>query len=176
MRTIFLIGPRASGKTSLGRILAERLGAVFCDTDAMVVARLGRSVAEHVAVYGWESFRDAETEVLKQAESACGVAACGGGIVLRRENRELLARGVVLYLAADPEVLAGRLQADPLEAQRPSLTGKDVVEEVRDVLAQRENLYREAAHLVLDAGAGLDALADEALERLAVLGADTEET
>jgi shikimate kinase len=169
-RPIFLVGPRASGKTSLGRILAERLDILFLDTDDLAVTLLGQSIADHVAVRGWDSFRAIETRALNQAAALAGkdggVIACGGGIVLKPENRAVLARGQVAYLCADPEILARRLASDPLEAQRPSLTGGTVIDEVRDVLARREPLYRQTADVVLDAGLPLEELVERACERL----------
>lgn len=154
MRHVFLIGGRASGKTTLGRLLAERLGAEFADTDERVVQALGMSIADYVSREGWEAFRDRETEAL---EAVCAepplVVACGGGLVLRPRNRELLRTGLTIYLHAPAGVLAARLAADPNEAQRPSLTGKGLLEEIGEVLAAREPLYREAACVVLDADA-----------------------
>jgi shikimate kinase len=171
-RPIFLVGPRASGKTSLGRILAERLDILFLDTDDLAVTLLGRSIADHVAVRGWDSFRAIETRALHQAAILAGkdggLIACGGGIVLAPENRAVLAGGRVAYLRADPAILARRLANDPLKSQRPSLTDKSAIEEVRDVLAQREPLYQQSADIVLDAGLPLEELAALACERLGI--------
>ena len=169
---IYLVGPRACGKTTAGRLLAERLGREFVDTDELLVARFGGSIAEFVAAHGWEAFRDEESAVLEllAANAAAGaragmlVVSCGGGIVLRSRNREILTAGRTLYLHAAPEVLAARLTADPLEAQRPSLTGKSATEEVREVLASREPRYREVARAVLDGCAPLEAVVRQAME------------
>lgn len=162
-RSVFLIGPRASGKTTLGRALAADLEAGFVDTDALLVQRLGRSVAEFVAARGWEAFRDEETRVLEAVARTPGrVVACGGGIVLRPRNRELLAEGETLYLRADPAVLADRLARDPAEAQRPSLTGRPLLDEIAEVLAARAPLYESCARAVLDASLPLDRLLEAA--------------
>lgn len=149
-RTIFLIGPRACGKTSVGRGLAERLGLDFVDTDHRLVAEVGMEIADYVEAVGWDGFRDKESEVLRAvaAEEPC-VVGCGGGIVLREVNRDVLRTGVTLYLKADPEELARRLMCDPNEAQRPSLTGKSIVDEVRDVLSERAPLYEGCADVIL---------------------------
>jgi len=152
-RNIFLIGPRACGKTSIGRMLADRLGLDFVDTDHELVASVGMEIADYVAANGWDAFRDKETEILERvAAVSVRVVGCGGGIVLRERNREVLRTGVTLYLKTAPEELARRLMNDPNEAQRPSLTDKGIEEEVREILAQREPLYAGAADVVLPQG------------------------
>jgi shikimate kinase len=158
---VFLVGPRASGKTSLGRMLAGRLGRPFTDADEAVVGALGASIADFVAASGWRRFRDKETAVLRRLCRQGGqVVACGGGVVLRAANRRLLGSGIVISLRADPLVLAGRLAKDPNAAQRPSLTGRPLLDEVAEVVAAREPLYTACADLVLPAGAELAALVE----------------
>ncbi|MFH1912699.1 MAG: shikimate kinase AroL [Pseudomonadota bacterium] len=168
-KTIFLIGPRGCGKTSVGRALARRLGCGFEDTDHMVVEAVGCEIADSVAEHGWDAFRDRETEALKRAAALPGVVGCGGGIVLREGNRAILRTGVVLYLQTSVETLTARLTRNPNEAQRPSLTGKSLADEVREVLAARAPLYEACADIVLPEGP-LDAVVDRAvgeLDRLA---------
>lgn len=156
---IYLIGARACGKTTLGRRLAARLKRPFVDTDSRVRQRTGKTVAELVEAGGWEAFREAESLALAEVAVFTGqVVSCGGGIVLRQDNRDLLASGIVLYLNAPAEVLAERLGRNPLAAQRPSLTGAGIADEVRQVLSERGPLYLACAHAVLPA--------DEPLERL----------
>ncbi len=164
---IYLIGARASGKTTLGRRLAAKLKRPFVDTDQRVLLRTGRTVAEIVAAGGWEAFREAETLALSEVAVFTGqVVSCGGGIVLAQENCELLAGGRVFYLQAPAGVLAERLEHSPGQAQRPSLTGADIASEVRQVLAQREALYLGCAHVVLRADQPLEALVDEAMAEI----------
>lgn len=149
-RNIFLIGPRACGKTCVGRKLADKLGLEFVDTDHALVASVGMEIADYVEQNGWDAFRDRETETLELvAGEGVRVVGCGGGIVLREANRETLKSGIVLYLKTDPEELARRLMNDPNEAQRPSLTGKSIVEEVREVLTERASLYEGCADIIL---------------------------
>lgn len=170
-RNIYLIGARASGKTTLGRKLAARLRRPFVDTDARVRLRTGKSVAELVDAGGWEAFREAESVALAEVAMFSGqVVSCGGGIVLREENRARLSGGIVLYLKASPEALAERLLRNPLEAQRPSLTGCGVAEEIARVLAERGAVYLSCAHAVLPAEAPLEDLLDLALAEVARLG------
>ena len=152
-RHVFFIGARACGKTSVGRRAAEALEAHFVDTDHELVEGVGLEISDYVERNGWDAFRDRETETLERIVSGppC-VVGCGGGLVLRRRNRKLLAQGFVLYLEASVDVLAARLASDPLEAQRPSLTGKSIVDEVAEVLEARRPLYLEAADVVLQDG------------------------
>ena len=149
-KNVYFIGPRASGKTSIGREVARKLGREFVDTDDLVVEAKGMSIAEYVESRGWEAFRDAEEAVLEElGHRENMVVACGGGVVMRAHNREILARGTVVYLKVKPEILAARLARDPQAAQRPSLTGRSIDEEVRQVLAERQSLYLACANLVV---------------------------
>lgn len=151
---ILLIGPRGSGKTTVGRALAARLGWAFADADEHVEAAAGRSIAAIFAVEGEGGFRDREAAALAEL---CGrtnhVVATGGGAVLRPANRELLCRaGFVVWLDVTPETAWRRLQADPTTAaRRPNLTASGGLDEVRALIAAREPLYREAAHFRLPA-------------------------
>ncbi len=150
---VYLIGYRCTGKSSVGRILARRLGWPFVDTDRRVVARAGRPVADIVARGGWPAFRELERTVMR--ETAAGdrqVVATGGGVPCDRENRRLMAgSGTVVWLRAAPAVIAARLAADTAGAdQRPALDGGDALSEVAGILSRREPLYRGAAHLAVD--------------------------
>ena len=162
MQAIFLIGARASGKTTFGRVLAEALHCNFVDTDVYMQNKWGETVADVVAREGWEGFRNREETVLHEVACPDTVIATGGGMVLRPANRLFMREnGTVFYLYARPEVLAARLEAAPNAGQRPSLTGKPIVEEVAAVLTEREPLYRETASYVLNAEGTLqDALAE----------------
>ena len=161
---IFLIGPRGSGKTSLGSVLARELGFSFADTDDLIRAEAGLDVAGIVAAEGWEGFRRRESEALRAAARLQSVTATGGGMVVDPANRVFMrASGLVVYLRVPLEELHRRLTVDLKPGQRPSLTGKDPLEELAAVLAEREPLYREAAHIVVDAGRPLAEIANEVL-------------
>lgn len=152
-RNLVLIGPRASGKTAVGEALARRLKRPFVDLDQVLVAEAGRSIAEIVAQEGWPGFRRREKElVARYARRPGQVLAPGGGVVLDPDNVALLREhGLVVWLTASPERLRERLRQDQdSQAFRPSLTGADPAAEMERVLAEREPLYRAAAHLAVD--------------------------
>jgi len=158
--TIYLVGARAAGKTTFGGALARQLGCNYVDTDI----HLRETVADIVAREGWDGFRKRESAVLRAVTAPGTVIATGGGMVLAEENRRFMREnGIVLYLSAPAEVLASRLQANPNAAQRPTLTGKSIAEEVAEVLAAREPLYRETATHILNAAATPKELLAEAL-------------
>ncbi|EFL49983.1 Shikimate kinase [Solidesulfovibrio fructosivorans JJ]] len=149
-RNIYLIGPRASGKTTLGKRLAERLERPFTDLDAAFCEKYGETIADMVGRDGWDAFRKAEAAILAETAGQTGqVVATGGGVVLLPENRDLLGKGLVFYLQADPERLAERLMADLNEEQRPKLTQLGLREEITATLAEREPLYLACAHASL---------------------------
>lgn len=144
---IVLIGYRGTGKSAVGKILAERLGRTLVNLDAEIVRQAGRSIPEIVAAHGWEYFRDLETA---QARRLAGrdelVIDCGGGIIERAENIDILKPNArIVWLKADVETIVRRIEG---ETQRPALTsGKSFTEEVAEVLARRTPSYRTAAHL-----------------------------
>lgn len=149
---IFLIGPRGCGKTTVGHELARLCGSPCIDTDSWLQSHAGKSIAEIVEEEGWESFRARETAALEAVAASPDVIATGGGIILAPYNRQFMRdKGMVIYLNAPVPVLVERLEAFPQEGQRPTLTGKPISEEVSEVLAERDALYREAAHHVVDA-------------------------
>jgi len=111
MKRIFLYGPPASGKTTLGKVLAERLGATFVDLDAAIVEAAGRSIPEIFATDGEAAFRDLESVALAKAMGEADVVSLGGGTLLREDNRKLCEEnGTVICLdAPSDEELARRI-------------------------------------------------------------------
>jgi len=155
MSLLFLIGYRGSGKTTVGRIVAERLGWAFLDADAVLEKRFGQTIREIFAAEGEAGFREKEAAILAElCQRADTVIATGGGIVLREENRRLLKRhGFVTWLTADPATLLARIQADRTTAgRRPNLAGGGLAE-VEQLLAVREPLYRACADVVVPVAA-----------------------
>ncbi len=164
---IALIGPRGSGKSSVGRVLARRLGWTFVDADGVLEERAGVSIRTLFATEGEASFRKRESAILAElCQLAEHVIATGGGVILRPENRDLLRQTAwVVWLTADVETLSRRLSQDGSTAdRRPSLTGTapaTAPEEIAAVLGVREPLYRECACALVDtAGQSPEAIAD----------------
>lgn len=168
-RNLYLIGTRASGKTTLGRRLAEALDRPFVDLDAVFLERRGETIADLVAREGWDAFRQAEADILADVAGTPGqVVATGGGAVLLPKNQEILSQGLVFYLQAAPERLAERLLADMNEEQRPKLTELGLKEEILTTLAEREPVYLSLAHAVLPERP-IDDLLEYALRALRLL-------
>jgi shikimate kinase len=152
---IVLIGYRGSGKSAVGRALAQRLGWPFVDTDSVIERQAGSTIREIFAAQGEAVFRDLEATAIAQvAARDAQVIGAGGGAILRETNVAALRRNAkVVWLTASPEVLWSRIQSDSTTAaSRPNLTSSGGLEEVRQVLEQRTPLYESAADLVIDAG------------------------
>lgn len=162
---ILLIGYRGCGKTTVGRLLAQRLGWESIDSDDAVEAQAGKAIAAIFADEGEPAFRDLEERVVADlAGRERAVVSLGGGAVLREATRErLAAAGPVVWLTAPAEVLAQRIAADASSGdRRPSLTGLSGLEEVERVLAEREPIYQECATVAVEAdGRTPKAIAEE---------------
>ena len=169
-RNIYLIGYRCTGKSVVGRALAEALDRPFIDADDEMVRTHGMTIQHIVRAQGWEGFREKETQVLDRISHLQGhVIATGGGVVLSPENVSSMKRsGTVVWLRAVPETIRQRLQADTHTDQlRPSLTSKGVEDEVEEVLNYREPFYSDAAHCTVDTdGMDVDAICRRILETI----------
>jgi shikimate kinase len=144
---VVLVGFMGSGKSSVGKVLAGRVGAEFVDVDAWVEKASGRSVRDLFAEEGETAFRDREKAALREVLAVKGrVVATGGGAFLDEGNRQLLkAYGTVVYLEAGVQTILRRLSG---EAHRPLLRGGDREKIVRELLARRIAGYRLADHTV----------------------------
>jgi shikimate kinase len=149
--TIIFVGLPGSGKTTIGRQLARRLGVPFVDSDHVIEDRLGCAIREYFAREGEDAFRDVEQAVLDDlTQQHHGVLSTGGGSVLREANRRHLHdRGQVIYLRTTPEDVYRRLRHDTV---RPLLQVQDPLSRLRDLHETRDPLYREAAHFVIETG------------------------
>jgi len=161
-----LIGYRCSGKTSIGKGLAGRLGLPFVDTDELVEKRVGKTIREMVGASGWAFFRRQEREAIKSlAALDQSIIATGGGAVMAEDNAaDLKQEGVLIWLVADEETVLKRMLADAATAeQRPSLSGADLKKEISETLALRTPVYRRLADYAVYTGrAGIE----ESVERI----------
>ena len=142
---IVLVGYRGTGKSTVGRLLAARLGLDLVSTDAEIVKRAQRTIPEIVAQEGWEYFRDLESSICRELAGRDQlVIDTGGGAILRAQNVEALKKNsTVVWLTASVETIAKRIGGD---RQRPSLTGTNsFVDEIQDVLRERTPKYQAAA-------------------------------
>jgi len=147
---LFLVGLRGTGKSTVGRLLAEKRDMPFVDTDERLEQLAGCSIAEIFAAEGEPGFRKRESDLLTSLITLpASVIASGGGIVISAENRELLkSNGYCVWLTASPEIIFQRLESDPITAaRRPSLTTYGGLDEIRQLQEVREPLYREIANL-----------------------------
>ena len=149
---VILTGFRATGKSSVGKILAKRLGFDFVDTDKAIEMRQGKTIAEIVAQGGWELFRSEEKKMLQELAVASNVViATGGGAVMHEEAwAELRKNSIAVWLTSTPETICKRLAEDSItEDQRPSLTDEGTMAEIALVLKERQELYRQSSDLSL---------------------------
>jgi shikimate kinase len=152
-RSIFLIGYRGTGKSTVAELLAERLGWDWIDADDEIERRAGKSIAAIFAEEGEAAFRELESDVVAElCRRRRTVVALGGGAVLSEANRTAIrSAGVVVWLRATVETLAGRLAADEKTARRrPDLTKTGGFREIETVMATREPIYRACATFEVD--------------------------
>jgi shikimate kinase len=170
---ITLIGYRATGKTTLAKLLARRLGWEWIDADVEIERRAGKTIARIFADDGEPAFRDLEAQVIADlCRRDRLVLAAGGGAPMREENRQTIRQsGKVAWLMARPETILNRMSGDATTDQRrPSLTDKGPLDEIVQLLARREPIYRETAHLTIDTeNRTPEELAAEILDRLDLL-------
>ncbi len=160
-RSVCLAGMMGAGKSTVARMLGERLGRRVVDTDDEIRRWTGRDIDELFAVHGEDAFRELEHRVVAEVATLHDlVVSLGGGAVLRDDNVEALRlTGVIVYLDVAVDVLVERLAAD--ETARPLLTGKDLRTTVRELHHLRDPRYRQVANLTVDAGRDAADVADE---------------
>jgi shikimate kinase len=148
-----LIGYRATGKTTLAKLLAQRLGWQWIDADVEIERLAGKTIARIFAEDGEPAFRDLEAQVIADlCRRDKLVLAAGGGAPLCEENRRIMRQsGKVVWLKAQSETILKRMSGDATTDQRrPSLTGRDPLEEIVQLLALREPMYRDTADFTID--------------------------
>ncbi len=162
MKSVFLTGFMGTGKSSVGKILSERLGCKFIDLDALIVAEAGTSIKEIFARHGEPHFRALEAEILgRLASEMCAVVSTGGGVVIDTENRRRMrAEGLVVNLTATAQAICERLAADD---ERPLLQYDNSLERIKAMLAEREPFYREADIRIDTTGKSVDDIVGQIL-------------
>jgi shikimate kinase len=148
---LYLIGLMGSGKTTVGRQLAKRLARPFLDSDHEIEARTGVCISTIFEIEGEAGFRRREALMIKElAQKRRVVLATGGGVVLNADNRRLLREnGWVVYLDVLPALLLERTSHD---RNRPLLQVENPLARLENLYAERDPLYRETAHHVIDSG------------------------
>lgn len=151
MQNLYLVGLMGAGKTTVGRLLARRLGKRFVDSDHEIEARTGASIPWIFEIEGESSFRRREADMIRELTAQSGIVlATGGGAILNPENREYLkTRGTVIYLRASIDSILLRTSHDK---NRPLLQTADPRKRLEELLQQRDPLYREIAALTIDTG------------------------
>jgi shikimate kinase len=139
---LLLIGMMGVGKTTVGQLLAQQLGYHFLDTDTLIEKVARKTIVEIFATEGEDSFRDLESQVLRElCAFTRTVIATGGGIILRRQNWSYLQHGLIIWLDAPIELLVKRLLDD---RSRPLLQETDLRLKLTNLLEQRRPLYAQA--------------------------------
>ncbi|GHE23049.1 shikimate kinase [Sphingobacterium griseoflavum] len=160
-KPIFLIGFMGSGKTTLGRKLANQLQKKFIDLDHLIVDRVGMSIPEYFEKHGEEQFRILESQVLKEHGGLDVVLSTGGGSPCYFDNMDwILANGLAVYLQMTPRALHARLQQSKI-ANRPALKGlrgEALLQFIEDKLGQRESFYKRAQLHIDQLNTSVDAL------------------
>ncbi len=161
-KNIVLIGLMGSGKSSVGRCIAQKTGREFLDTDDLIIEKAGKPISRIFEDDGEPVFRDMESEAVLEASQKQGcIISTGGGAVLRDENIENLKKtGVLFFLQARPETLYERVKDDD---SRPLLRGDDPVSILRRILIAREPFYGQADFRVDTEDLSLEQVCDEIL-------------
>jgi len=168
---IVLIGLRGSGKTTVGKILAQKMGREFVEMDELITRKAGLTIPEIVARHGWGKFRDIEEEITGEAAGRDNIINASGGGVVTRENNviKLKASGVLVWLQAGVDTLVSRTGED---TDRPPLVeGRTRQEDMEITLKERRPLYQQAADLTVNTeNKTPEEVADLVINLLAVRG------
>jgi shikimate kinase len=168
LNRVFLTGFMGSGKSTVSRVLAGRMGWPFTDLDDEIVARAGMSISEIFESLGEENFRSMESDLLFELGTGPGIMSLGGGALMNPGSRKfVMESGLVIYLRATPGTLAERLAREA--GSRPLLAESDsLADTVQNILVIRKDIYEEAHWIIdtddLDPGQVADLIYDRILE------------
>lgn len=159
-RNVFLIGMPSSGKSSVGKKLAELTGKEFADTDTMLTDRFGRTISDFISENGEKPFRDEESAVIGQAAEKRGyIIATGGGAVLREENvRAMKKNGTVVFLDRDPDLLTAT-------KDRPLSSTREALEKLYE---ERYPIYKKAADMTVPSDRSVGEVAEDVRKELEI--------
>lgn len=148
-RNISLIGFMGSGKTTVGRVLADKLGFLFIDLDSVIELEDGKKINDIFKICGEDYFRELETKVIKKIyKNKNCVFACGGGVIKRKENMKIIRENsAVIYLNISPRIALKRL-GDVKD--RPLIEVEDREEVIKEMISKRDNLYRKYANMIIN--------------------------
>lgn len=148
MKNIFLIGFMGSGKSTISKMLSEKLNVKQAEMDEIIVQEQGMPITEIFEKFGEAHFRDIETDLVKRLQEENGiVVSCGGGAILREENRNIMKEaGVIVLLTAKPETILERVKDS---TNRPILNGNMNVEYIAELMEKRRTCYEEAADFIV---------------------------
>ncbi|MBQ8280116.1 MAG: shikimate kinase [Roseburia sp.] len=166
MKNIFLIGFMGSGKSTIAKVLSEKLGVEQVEMDEMIVQEQGMPITEIFEKFGEEHFRDIETDLVRRLQEKDGVVvSCGGGAVLREANREMMKKsGAIVLLTAKPETILERVKHS---TNRPILNGNMNVEYIAGLMEKRRACYEDAADFVIETDdKSREEICDEILTKL----------
>ncbi len=148
MKNIYLIGYRCSGKTTIGKKLADLTGLAFVDADIEITLKEKNPISDIVKQKGWNYFRNLESKWIEEiALKSDLIVGTGGGVVLDEHNIIRMQKsGTVIWLNVSPHTVIERISKDcNTEENRPSLTGKKLEDEIEETLSARIPIYNQAA-------------------------------
>lgn len=145
---VYLIGFMGAGKSTIARLLQQKLHMPLVEMDERIVAEQGMSINDIFAAFGENHFRNIESQLVRRlGEEEAAVVSCGGGVVVREENVfNMKKNGVIVFLTATPETIYERVKNSK---ERPILNGNMNVEYIKGLMEKREPLYKNAADLVI---------------------------
>ena len=165
--SIALIGFMGTGKTTVGKALAEKLGKEFIEMDALIEEKAGKAIPDIFRDDGEIGFRELEIEVAKEvARRKNAVIACGGGVVLNKINIDrLIQEAIVVYLTAKPEIILKRTSVDA--TNRPLLKTPDKISRIKELLRFRKPFYERAADIEIDTSSlDINAVVEQIVDKL----------